>query len=157
MTAAAAVRAAGGGFLLGVLWMDLLFDVQALGGPARLPEPVLASIAGYYRRVTTEAAPLHLLVGTMMTVTVGASLWALRDPGARGRALLALVLVAAPVGLAAVRVFPNAVRLGVRTDPAEVQSALARAICRDHLLCLASIAAFLVVVALAAPAPRGRS
>ena len=49
------VLAACGGFLLAVLWFDLMFDVQVLrhGSAAVLPEPVLASIAGYYRRVTT--------------------------------------------------------------------------------------------------------
>ena len=39
---------AGAGFLLAVLWFDLMFDVQAAGHAARLPEPVLASIAAYY-------------------------------------------------------------------------------------------------------------
>jgi len=34
---------AGAGVLLGVLWMDLMFDVQALGHAGDLPEPVLAS------------------------------------------------------------------------------------------------------------------
>ena len=49
-----------GGFLLAVLWMDLMFDVQVLrhrGSTAPLPEDVLASIAAYYRRVTTDAEP----------------------------------------------------------------------------------------------------
>src|ERR1043166_2149382 len=47
------ILAACGGFLLAVLWMDLMFDVQVL--PHRtpeLPEPVVSSIAAYYRRVT---------------------------------------------------------------------------------------------------------
>ena len=54
---------AGAGFLLAVLWFDLMFDVQAL--PHRgheLPEHTLASIAGYYRRVTTTARPMNRLV-----------------------------------------------------------------------------------------------
>jgi len=142
---AAIVRALGGGFLLAVLWIDLLFDVQTLGRPAVLPEPVLASIAGYYRRVTTEAAPLHLAIGATMVVTVAAAAWALRARRGRGRAAVALALVAAPVGLAVARVFPNAVRLGTRADAPEVQSALAHAICRDHLVCLAAVAGFLVL------------
>lgn len=142
---AAVLRALGGGFLLAVLWVDLLFDVQVLGHPALVPEPVLASIAGYYRRVTTDAAPLHLLIGTLMLATVAAAAWGLRVSEDRRRALAALVLVAAPVGLAMGRVFPNAVRLAARADAAEVQSALARGICRDHLLCLAAIVAFLAL------------
>jgi hypothetical protein len=49
------------------------------------------------------------------------------------------------VGFAIVRVFPNAVRLAARTDPPAVQSALAHAICRDHLACLAAVVAFLAL------------
>jgi hypothetical protein len=53
----------GAGFLLAVLWFDLMFDVQVLRhGDEEVPEAVLASIAGYYRRVTTEARPLNRLV-----------------------------------------------------------------------------------------------
>ena len=47
---------AGAGFLLAVLWFDLMFDVQACAGrAASCEEAVLALIAGYYRRVTTTA------------------------------------------------------------------------------------------------------
>jgi hypothetical protein len=67
---AAFVRA-GAGFLLAVLWFDLMFDVQVLR-PRRgdLPEPVLASIADYYRRVTTEARPMNRLVAATMLATL---------------------------------------------------------------------------------------
>ena len=47
--------------------------------------------------------------------------------------------------LAFARVLPNAIRLGARSDPVARQSALARAICRDHLLCFAGILAFVVL------------
>jgi hypothetical protein len=43
------------------------------------------------------------------------------------------------------RTVPNAVRLGSRVDTAAEQSRLARSICRDHLFCMASMSAFLVV------------
>src|SRR5690349_14535636 len=62
---------AGAGFLLAVLWFDMMFDVQVLrhrGG--ELPENVLASISGYYRRVTTGARPMNRLVGLAMVATV---------------------------------------------------------------------------------------
>ena len=40
---------AGSGFLLAVLWFDLMFDVQVLGGDeGELPEQTLASIAAYF-------------------------------------------------------------------------------------------------------------
>jgi hypothetical protein len=146
-----ALLGAGGGFLLAVLWMDLLFDVQVLRHRAAdpLPEDVLASIAAYYRRVTTTARPLGHLVALAMFVTAGAALVAaLRAFRAGAPALVhvaAFALVAAPAALALVRVVPNAVRLGARRDGPEIQSALAREICRDHLLCLASIAAFVAL------------
>jgi hypothetical protein len=64
---------AGAGFLLAVLWFDLMFDVQALFHRGReLPEDTLASIAGYYRRVTTTARPMNRLVAAVMLATVGA-------------------------------------------------------------------------------------
>jgi hypothetical protein len=56
-----------------------------------------------------------------------------------------LALAGAAVGLAAGHTVPAAVRLGGRTDPVDVQSRVARSICRDHLLCLAAIAAVLVI------------
>jgi hypothetical protein len=62
-----AVARAGGGFLLAVLWLDLMFDVQVLGRREReLPEEVLTSIAGFYRRVTTGARPLSRLIAALM-------------------------------------------------------------------------------------------
>jgi hypothetical protein len=63
--------AAGAGFLLAVLWFDLMFDVQTrkhVGNP--LPPEVLASISAYYRRVTTEAYPMNRLVALVMVLTL---------------------------------------------------------------------------------------
>jgi len=56
------------GFLIAVLWFDLMFDVQVLRhrrGP-QVPEAVLASIAAYYWRVTTTASPMGRLVAVAM-------------------------------------------------------------------------------------------
>ena len=56
---------AGAGFLLAVLRFDLMFDVQVLGRRADdVPEAAIASIAAYYRRVTTAARPMNLLVAS---------------------------------------------------------------------------------------------
>jgi hypothetical protein len=149
-----ALAAAGGGFLLAVLWMDLLFDVQVLRhrAAAVLPEDVLASIAAYYRRVTTTARPLGHLVALTMIVTTGAAAVTLFRGGAPlWMRAASVALVAAPAALAGRRIVPDAVRLGARTDTPEVQTALARAICRGHLLCLASIAAFVALQVAFAP------
>ena len=66
---ATALLAACGGFLIAVLWMDLMFDVQVLRTrEGDVPEDVLASIAAYYRRVTTTARPMGHAVGAMMAL-----------------------------------------------------------------------------------------
>ena len=138
------VLGAGAGFLLAVLWFDLMFDVQVrrLDGPDG--EARLTSIADYYRRVTIEAFPANRLVATIMLITIAGSvvqLW--RAPSLR--ALVAVVLVVAPVTLAGRRVVPNAMRLGARGDDVATQRALARTIWRDHVLCFAAILAFLAL------------
>ncbi len=93
----------------------------------------------------THAVALVMVIGLValfvQLASGGAPRWA---------SLLSLALAAAPIVLAVRRVLPNAVRLGGRGDPVAVQSALARQICRDHLVCLAAIAAFLAVQLLAA-------
>jgi hypothetical protein len=141
--------AAGGGFLMAVLWFDLMFDVQALARSRRgapLPEPVLASIAAYYRRVTTDASPMGRLVAVVMLATLAAAAWDLTT-GSRPLAVRAasLALLAGPVALAASRTLPNAVRLGSRADDPDRQSQLARAIAHDHVACLVGIGAFLAL------------
>lgn len=143
------ILAASGGFLLAVLWMDLMFDAQVLGhrhGDTPLPEEVLASIAAYYRRVATGAVVMRQLVALVMLVTIGGSIaQALGSNVTRWRRVLPILLAGSAIALAAFRILPNAARLGARTDPAGVQSALAFAILRDHVLCFVAIAAFLAV------------
>jgi len=138
---------AGGGFLLAVLWFDLMFDAQALRSREdELPEEVLASIAGYYRRVTTTARPMDRLIALVMLVTLAAIVAEIaREDVAAVVGWISLALAAAPITLAATHTLPNAVRLGTREDTVEHQSELARSVGRDHLLCLASIAALLVL------------
>ena len=137
---------AGAGFLLAVLWFDLMFDVQVLGQPRdrELPEEVLASVAGYYRRVTTAARPMNRLIAAVMVATIAAIVVQIADSAAWvGWASLALA--GAAVALDAGHTVPSAVRLGRRVDPPAVQSRLARSIYRDHVVCLTGIAALLVI------------
>jgi hypothetical protein len=143
----AAFVSAGAGFLLAVLWFDLMFDVQVIGrGGAVLPEAVLASIAAYYARVTTAARPMNRLVAAVMLATLAALVVQLaRGDSPSWPAWVALPLVLVAVGLAAGHTVPAAVRLGGRGDPAQTQTLLARAILRDHLICLAAIAAVIVI------------
>jgi hypothetical protein len=136
------------GFLLAVLWMDLMFDVQVLRQrrAAQLSEDVLASIAAYYRRVTIDANPMSRLVALAMLVMLLCLVVQLRR-GAEPLWLTSatLVLGLPPAVLALTRVVPNAMRLGTRRDSLAEQSRLARAICRDHLFCLAAILGLLAL------------
>lgn len=138
---------AGTGFLLAVLWFDLMFDVQTLGQPAGdLPERVLASIAGYYARVTTAARPMNRLVALAMLGTLAALIVELAEGGStRWAAWASLALAAVPIVLAGGRILPRAVRLGTRRDSPAGQSELARSICREHILCALAIVAILVL------------
>src|SRR2546430_2307347 len=128
--------AAGTGFLLAVLWFDLMFDVQTrkhLDGP--LPPEVLASISAYYRRVTTEAYPMNRLVALVMVLTLVAicvQIVEAASPWWVGWGSLALAGSGFPFTV--LRTVPNARRLGRATDSPDVQSTLARAIWRDHVL-----------------------
>ncbi|WP_414687829.1 hypothetical protein [Mycobacterium sp.] len=138
-----------GGFLLAVLWMDLIFDTEVLAhrnSGDELPESVLNSIAGYYHRATTASRPMSHLVALVMLILLGAL--ALRTINGRDPGWLIVVsaaLAGVPILLALVRTVPNAVRLGTRGGNVVEQTRLARSICRDHLLCFASMFAFVVL------------
>jgi len=142
-----ALVTAGGGFLLAVLWFDLMFDVQVLRHrTGKVPEAALGSIAAYYRRVTTQARPMNMLVALVMLGLIAATgAEIVREDVSTGAALTSFILVVSAVGIATVHTFPSAVRLGARTDTVEVQSRLARSICRDHILCLAAIGLLLAI------------
>ena len=137
----------GVGFLLAVLWFDLMFDVQLLRHRrGEVPEDALASISAYYRRVTTAARPMNRLIAAVMLAMLAAIVAQTAGgdaPSWVGWASLALA--GAAIALAGAHTVPAAVRLGARRDPVAVQSRLARSILRDHLLCLAAIASVLVV------------
>jgi hypothetical protein len=138
---------AGAGFLLAVLWFDLMFDAQVRRHRgAVLPPEVLGSIAAYYRRVTTDARPMNMAVPAAMLVTIGTIIAELA--GNTCPPLIAgasLVLVAGGAGLALVRTVKNAKRLGTEGDSADEQSRLARLIYFDHKLCLAAITSALAL------------
>jgi hypothetical protein len=138
---------AGGGFLLAVLWFDLMFDVQVIRHRDREPpEAVLASISAYYARVTTAARPMNRLIAAVMLATLAAILVELIEAGSpTWVAAASLALAAAAIGLAAMRTVPSAVRLGARRDSARRQGELARSILGEHLFCAAAIALLLVL------------
>ena len=138
--------AACAGFLLGVLWMDLMFDSQLRSVADPVDEAVLSSIAGYYHRATTTSQPRGALVAAVMaTLMALLGLHAVRGGTAGWVMVASAALAGGPILLAWTRTVPAAVRLGRRTDPPVVQTRLARAIYRDHRICLVSISAFLAL------------
>ncbi len=142
-----AAATAGLGFLLAVVWFDLMFDVQA-ARPVNgvLPQDVVDSIATYYRRVTTTARPMNRLVAIVMIATLAALVAEIAARRAPTWAVWAsLVSALGGIGLAAVRTVRDAVRLGRGTGDLATRSSLARSILRDHLVCAATIAAALVL------------
>jgi hypothetical protein len=138
---------AGAGFLLAVLWFDLMFDVQVRGhGGHELPEEVLASTAGYYRRVTTAARPMNRLVALAMLATLtGIAVEIAHGDGPTWAPWASLALAIPPIALAGARTVPSAVRLGTRAESLARQSARARSICREHVFCALAIAALLAL------------
>src|SRR5216684_3009354 len=130
--------AAGAGFLLAVLWFDLMFDVQTRKYTGDLPPEALASISAYYRRVTTEAYPMNRLVALVMVLTLAAICVEIvqgENPWWIGWGSIAL----AGSGFVPtmIRTVPDARRRGNR--------GLARAVCRNHLFSLARITGVLVL------------
>lgn len=136
---AASALPACAGFLLAVLWMDLIFDTQV-----RAADPDVASIAAYYRRATTR--PMSGLIAAVMATLL--VLLAVEALGAQRPGWLmaaSAVLAGGPILLALVRTVPTAIRLGRQADPAAEQLRMARTILRDHVLCAVGMLAFLVV------------
>jgi len=134
------------GFLLAVLWMDLMFDTQGALRGADPDESVVASIAAYYRRATTTSQPMGTLIAVVMgvlLVCLGIEAW--RGGHPNWVAIASAVLAGGPILLALLRTVPGAVRLGRRSDTPAEQSRLARAIYRDHVVCLAGMALFLLL------------
>jgi hypothetical protein len=148
---------AGAGFLLAVLWFDLMFDVQAArhGPGARgaeanatgeLPEEALASIGAYYARVTTAARPMNRLIAVVMLATLAAIVVEIaKGTGGVWLGWVSLALALAPILLAGGRTVPGAIRLGTRRDDPAAQSALARRVLGEHVFCFASIACLIAV------------
>ena len=137
-----------GGFLLAVLWMDLIFDTQvrAVRGD-ELPEPVLASIAGYYHRATTTSRPMSHLIAAVMVILLGALAFrALRghDPVWLTVASAAARRRAHPAGPDSDGAQRGSTRQSVWTGLPN-NHACARSVCRDHLVCVVCVFAFLVV------------
>jgi len=128
--------------------MDLIFDSQVLRhrGADVLPEPVLDSISRYYHRATTTSRPMSYLIALVMAILLGSLVFrAISASDPWWLLVLMGALAGVPIVLAMTRTVPNAVALGNRAGTPAEQSRLARAICRDHIVCLVLMSAFLAL------------
>lgn len=126
------------GFLIGVLWMDLMFDGNA--------ETDIAATAAYYHRAATTSQPRGALIaGVMVTLLAALGFEALFGRTPAWLSALSAVLAGGPIALALIRTVPAAVRLGRRGDSIAEQLLLARGIRRDHRVCLAGMSLFLAL------------
>lgn len=142
---------AGLGFLSGILWMDLMFDVQMLRSNRSDPhatERSLSVVAAYYRHATSGARPLDLLIAIVMVATLlalVAQLLAAASP--RWLSWTSFVTAGGPIALALGHTVPSAIKLGALADDAAApeRARLARVILRDHSIALVGIVGTLIV------------
>jgi hypothetical protein len=135
--------AAPAGFLLAVLWFDLMFDVQVRH--AEIAPGALNSISTYYRRVTTDARPMSLGVSVAMLATLVAIVVEIAADNPAWVGWISLPLAFGPMALAITRTVPAAVRLGAATDPEPEQIPIARRVLGDHIISFVCIAAVIAV------------
>ncbi len=127
------------GFMIAVLYMDLVFDMSALpyrSSGAPLPADVLESIASYYRLITKNP---YLLTFVMLTATgcvVAQIAYALV---ARWVAWTSLGLMALAMSTAVFKVIPTAQRLATSKDAVEQRTRMVHSILPYHLVLLTCI------------------
>ena len=131
------------GFLLAVLWFDLMFDAQVRRLPA--PDGAVASISAYYRRVTTDASPMNHLVSLAMVCTLVAVIVEITRDTGRWLGWVSLVIGLVPMVLAGTRTVPRARRLGSGTDSVVDQLAMARRILVEHIFCFVAMASVITL------------
>ena len=138
---------AAAGFLIAVLWFDLMFDVQlrAHRDPSEAAAAPLDSISAYYHRVTTTASPMGRLVAlVMLALIAGLITQAIHRDAPVWVSAISIAAAGIGIGLAGARTLPAAQRLGARLDSLDARHRAGRGILRDHLVCLAAMVTLLV-------------
>jgi hypothetical protein len=127
------------GFMMAVLYIDLMFDVSAVpyratGAP--LPGEILDPITHYYGRITQNP---YVLMFVMLTTTVciGAEIVYSLVPKWAGYSSLALMGLSMMTGT--LKVIPTAQRLGSGKDSAEKRTQMIHSMLPAHILLLINI------------------
>jgi hypothetical protein len=127
------------GFMLAVLYIDLMFDVSAVpyrrtGAP--IPAEVVESIASYYRRITQNP---YVLMFVMLTATLCIVAQIVYDLVPRWAGYSSLVLMAVAMLAGAGKVIPAAQRLAAGKDAEDTRTRLVHSMFPGHVALLISI------------------
>lgn len=135
------------GFLLGILWLDLIFDVQTarsgrLGGRAR--EDALAVVSTYYRHATGGLPAMSHVIAALMLATLASIVVQLvGDTTPDWVAWLSLVATGIPIARAGTNTVPCAMKLGAAAT--EERALLARRVLWDHVIAIIGLTLALLV------------
>jgi hypothetical protein len=133
------------GFMLAILYIDLMFDVMTVphrGSGTTLPEDVIDPIVHYYRRVTQNP---YVLLFVMLTTAAALVLQIVYRLTPRWAAYTSLAVLGLAIVAGFVRVIPAARRLASGKEPAMVQTRLAHGLFTAHILLLGCIIALAVI------------
>jgi hypothetical protein len=127
------------GFMMAVLYIDLMFDVSALPyrhTKAPLPKGVLDPIIHYYGRITQNPYVLMFVMLTAVTC-IGAEILYRLAPRWAGYASLFLMGLSMLTGT--LKVIPTAQRLGSGDDSDEARTRMIHGMLPFHLVLLINI------------------
>jgi hypothetical protein len=131
-------------FLLAVLVGDLTFDPPVLRATETASVAnTLDAASRYYLRVTSRFSPLSVAVAVAMAALVAVIVRDVASAPCAACSALVGALALLPIAIALLRTFPNAKRFASGEGAPAARAGLARSIARDHLLALASMAAYL--------------
>lgn len=133
------------GFMLAVLYIDLMFDVTAV--PYRhtgklLPAEVLEPIRRYYGRITQNP---YVLMFVMLTATICFVLQIVYDLAPRWAAYSSLVVMAVAMVTGSASVIPKAQRIGSGKESDDVQTRLVHGMFPSHIVLLVCVLLLAVI------------
>lgn len=133
------------GFMMAVLYIDLMFDVSA--APYRktneaLPKAVLDPITHYYGRITQNP---YVLMFVMLTTTLCIGSEILYNSAPRWASYSSLFLMGLSMITGTLKVIPTAQRLGAGTDPEDVRTRMVHSMLPFHLILMVNIIALTAI------------
>jgi hypothetical protein len=132
---------------MGIVWMDLIFDLQTArgsraGGNAR--EQALAAVSTYYRHATGGMRGLSNLIAVVMLIALAVLVVQLLHENAPWWvSTISLIAAGFPMVRALITTLPCAIKLGKATP--EERAPLARRVLLDHLVAALGLALAILV------------